>query len=117
MATKKAIEFYKYANQIDNQSRCKFIETNELKLVELTNYLCNSQMNKIYMLFYNYNFYKENVNLDDYRLISYKKEPTKYRFKVNSKSGKQINVLLRWKNGNGIAFPAFQISYANKKRK
>jgi hypothetical protein len=26
-------------------------------------------------------------------------------------SGKKMNVLLRWKNGNGIANPAFQIGF------
>jgi len=28
---------------------------------------------------------------------------------ATSKSGNKIKILLRWKNGNGIAFPAFQI--------
>jgi hypothetical protein len=28
---------------------------------------------------------------------------------ATSESGSKIKILLRWKNGNGIAFPAFQI--------
>jgi hypothetical protein len=76
-----------------------------------------SQKNKIYMLFYDYKFYKEKMNLEDYLLISYEKEPKKYRYVAKAKSGKTIYILLRWKNGNGIAFPAFQISCGEQKQK
>ena len=110
---KFAKQFYKYANKLDNESRSKFIEANELDLAKLSSYLMESQKNKTYMLFHNYTFYKENMNFDDYLLISCKKEPAKYRFIVTSKSGKTIHILLRWKNGNGIAFPALQISCRN----
>jgi hypothetical protein len=29
---------------------------------------------------------------------------------AKTKSDRNIKILLRWKNGNGIAFPSFQIS-------
>jgi len=33
---------------------------------------------------------------------------------LKNKNGNFIKVLLRWKNGIGIAFPALQISFINK---
>ena len=61
-------------------------------------------------MLYNNSLIKQTINIDDYTLISVIKQPDKYRYECTSKSGKKIKVLLRWKNGNGIAFPAFQIS-------
>ena len=59
------------------------------------------------MLYSNNEFILQHVNMDDYKLESVIKD--KNRYICLSKSGKNINVLLRWKNGNGIAFPSFQI--------
>jgi hypothetical protein len=56
------------------------------------------------------------MNPDDYTIVSYVKDPQGSRYIATTKSNKQIRILLRWKNGNGIAYPAFQIS-ANKKIK
>jgi hypothetical protein len=68
----------------------------------------DTQKNKCYMMYKDNVFYKETVNMDEYELISYEKQ--KNMFIATSKTGKKIKILLRWKNGNGIAFPAFQIS-------
>jgi hypothetical protein len=62
------------------------------------------------MLYKNNMFYKETINMDDYKLVSYEKYTKRYMYVAQSKSNKKIKILLRWKNGNGIAFPAFQIS-------
>ena len=62
------------------------------------------------MLYSNKKFIVQKPNMDDYQILSVTKNPTKFRFDCISKSGVKLNVLLRWKNGNGIAFPAFQIS-------
>jgi hypothetical protein len=59
------------------------------------------------MLYKSNKFHKQIVNIDDYELVRYEKYPERFRY---SASGNEINILLRWKNGNGIAFPAFQIS-------
>ena len=32
-----------------------------------------------------------------------------YCITYGKKIGKELNILLRWKNGNGIAYPAFQV--------
>lgn len=104
----QAIEFHNLSKILCNESIEEFIKNTELNLSKLTEYLTNSQKNKIYMNYKNGIFYNENVNMDDYILISYTKQKNYY--KAVSKSGKNIKILLRWKNGNGIAFPAFQIS-------
>ena len=54
-------------------------------------------------------FIKEEVDLNQFKIISYKKNPKLYRYEALTKSGIKLHILLRWKNGNGIAFPAFQI--------
>jgi len=104
------INFYNYAKELSNTSIIEFINNNELDYIMLTNYLLTSQANKIYMLYTNHSFVKQIVNNDDYILFEIIKQPEKFKYECISKSGKKINVLLRWKNGNGIAFPAFQIS-------
>jgi hypothetical protein len=104
------INFYECAKKYDNESKINFIKNNTLDIIKLTDYLINTQKDKIYMLYKNGKFYIEKINLDDYRLVNYEKKPDKYKFIAKSKSGKEINILLRWKNGNGIAYPSFQIS-------
>lgn len=107
---KNSIEFYNLSNSIDKISRENFINITELNINALSTYLKETQKNKIYML-YKYNkFHKQIVNINDYELVRYEKYPEKFKYVAYSASGKQIDILLRWKNGNGIAFPAFQIS-------
>ena len=62
------------------------------------------------MLYYNKAFILQQINIDDYTIDSVVKNANKCRYDCISKTGKKIKILLRWKNGNGIAFPAFQIS-------
>jgi hypothetical protein len=103
------INFYNYAKELSNISITEFINNSDLNSAMLTDYLLTSQTNKIYMLYTNNSFIKQVINSDDYIIIDITKQPTKFKYECISKSGKKINVLLRWKNGNGIAFPAFQI--------
>ena len=61
------------------------------------------------MLYYNNKFILQQINIDNYIIDKVVKiDHSSYR--CISKNGKEIKILLRWKNGNGIAFPAFQIS-------
>ena len=106
----KDIEFYERAKEIDNESRSSFIENNDLNIELLSSYLQDTQKGKMYMLYKNNSFKMEKVNMGDYQLVSYEKLPHKYMYVATSLSGKKIKILLRWKNGNGIAYPAFQIS-------
>ena len=107
---KNSIEFYNLSNSIDKISRENFINITELNINALSSYLKETQKNKIYMLYKNNKFHKKIVNIDDYELVRCEKYPEKFKYLAYSASGKQIDILLRWKNGNGIAFPAFQIS-------
>ena len=77
---------------------------------KLTNYLLDTQKNKFYMLYKDGKFKLETINLDDYMITTVVKEPRKSRYIAQTKSNKNLKILLRWKNGNGIAFPSFQIS-------
>ena len=104
----KDIDFYKLANKLSAESILAFIERTELNIDVLNEYLSNSQKNKIYMLYKNGKFHKQIIEENKYKIKSY----TKYKnmFIAKTHEGKDMKILLRWKNGNGIAFPAFQIS-------
>ena len=102
------IEFYTLANKLSAESILAFIARTELNIDILNEYLSNSQKNKIYMLYKNGKFHKQMIEANKYKIKSY----TKYKntFIAKTHEGKDMKILLRWKNGNGIAFPAFQIS-------
>jgi hypothetical protein len=104
------IEFYKKSKEIAKASIVDFISNNGLKLDILSDYLVKSQGEKHYMLYKSGKLYYQKVDSREYRLVSYIREPRKQRYIATTESGKKIKILLRWKNGNGIAFPAFQIS-------
>jgi len=102
------IEFYTLANKLSAESILRFIARTELNIDILNEYLSSSQKNKIYMLYKNGKFHKQTVDDSKYKIKSYTKH--KNMFIAKTQDGKDIKILLRWKNGNGIAFPAFQIS-------
>ena len=105
-----AIRFYQESREKAKKGIHDFIEETNLNNEKLSEYLLESQKGKIYMLFQNGKFHLQEVNLDDYKIEAVEKNPTKFRYECTTKTGITMNVLLRWKNGNGIAFPAFQIS-------
>jgi hypothetical protein len=104
------IKFYNKAKKLSEDSIKTFITNNNLKVDELTNYLLNTQTNKVYMLYKNGNIYLQCIDPKNYEIVSYKKEPELQRYVATTKTGIILKILLRWKNGNGIAYPAFQIS-------
>jgi hypothetical protein len=79
-----------------------------LTIEKLNQYLLQSQDEKIYILYKNGEFHLQLSNPDDYIIQTYEKQSNRYV--AITKSDKKIKILLRWKNGNGIAYPAFQIS-------
>jgi len=109
-ANRKDINFHKKAKEFSKESIKSFIQNNDLKKDKLTEYLLESQQNKCYMLYKKGAFNLQKINQEDYQIISYKKEIRYQRYVATTKSGIKMKILLRWKNGNGIAFPAFQIS-------
>lgn len=104
------IDFYKKTNNITNDSIAEFIYKADLDIDKLSKYLAESQKDKIYMLYKNGKFFKEVKEPDSYILIDYLRcDKNKNRYIARTKNGKYLNILLRWKNGNGVAFPSFQI--------
>jgi len=124
------IAFYNLCKSMSKESIEKFITENDLDIVKLTSYLRESQEGKIYMLFQPAaaaaavdadavaglsssslpSITLQTVDPAHYTIASCSKNPKKSRYECVSETGKKINILLRWKNANGIAFPAFQIS-------
>ena len=110
---KEDIEFYKQANKYSKESIIEFIKNTELDIIKLSNYLKETQENKIYMLYYKNRIYKETIDISNFEIVSYEKY--KNYFIGITKTGIKIKILLRWKNGNLIAFPAFQLSIIGNK--
>ena len=106
----EAVAFYELCKKLSKESIQHFINESELDIELLSKYLYDTQKNKVYMLYSNKKFILENVNMDNYKLVSVTKNPSKQRYECISENGKKVNILLRWKNGNCIAYPAFQIS-------
>ena len=106
----EAISFYESCNGDSKECIKKFIENSDLDINKLNQYLINSQNNKIYLLYKDGKFNLDTSDIHNYSILSYLKNPERARYEAITKSGKKINILLRWKNGNGIAYPAFQIS-------
>jgi len=107
------IAFYETCKKLSSESIREFITHHDLDIAKLSDYLRESQEGKTYMLFQPAAtpvITLERVNPADYTIVSCIKNPEKSRYECVTQSGKNIRVLLRWKNGNGIAFPAFQIS-------
>jgi len=108
---KRALKFYETCIEKSRECIYNFIGKTDLYVEKLSSYLLSSQQNKMYLLYKNKKFYIEKPKKDHYMIVDYYKNPQLYSYKLVTKSGKNLKALLRWKNGNGIAFPAFQISY------
>ena len=118
------IAFYETCKKLSGESIREFITHHDLDIAKLSDYLRESQHGKTYMLFQPAStaataataatpppiISLQRVNPADYNIVSCIKNPQRSRYDCVTQSGKTIHVLLRWKNGNGIAFPAFQIS-------
>jgi hypothetical protein len=95
--------------EISRKSIFEFIEKNDLNIEKIKEYLLETQKNKKYMLYCDGSFVLEEPIMDSYKIKSFTKNPKLSRYDCIAEDGTKIQVLLRWKNGNGIAFPAFQI--------
>lgn len=100
--------FKKYCMKIDKEAIKKFIGLSEIKIQKLSSYLLESQKNKIYMIYQNNTFKYETVDESLYQIKKLiKKENTNYI--CETESGIKLEIKLRFKNGCGLQFPAFQI--------
>lgn len=102
-------QFSDNCKKIDKEGIKNFIYIVELNTDKLSNYFQKSQKNKQYLLYKNNKFYYDKINMDNMKIekgFVVKKSPN---FICKMKSGQKIEIRLRWKNGNGIAYPSFQI--------
>jgi len=108
----ESIAYYNKCCETTNRSLVNFLKRPDVQLdvEKLNEYLERSQRDKIYLLFKDGTFYTEKHPKESYTITSYIKEESKHRFLASTENGEVVKILLRWKNGKGIAFPAFQIS-------
>ena len=102
--------YHKKCKETTKQSIKDFIQKTDLRVDILNQYLYRTQHDKIYMCCKNNHLYKDIPNKDDYTINPLTILKTINQYVGLTISGRKIKILLRWKNGNGIAFPAFQIS-------
>lgn len=103
------IDFYQDMNKISEESISSFVQLYHVKKEILTEYLLDTQQDKFYMLYKDGNMYLDKEwNLDNYKIKSIEKDNNRYLAKTFG--GKELKLLLRWKNCKGVAYPAFQIS-------
>ena len=103
------IDFYQDMNKISEESITSFVKLYHVKKEILTEYLLDTQEDKFYMLYKDGNMYLDKEwNLDNYKITTIEKD--KNRYLAKTLGGKELKLLLRWKNCKGVAYPAFQIS-------
>jgi len=100
--------FKKYCMKIDKEAIKKFIQITDINMEKLSKYLLEGQKNKIYMCYKENNFHYDTLNENMYKIVKLdKKENTNYVY--TTESGIKLEIKLRFKNGCGLQFPAFQI--------
>lgn len=101
---------YQEASRLANDSIQTFIQIADLNVEKLNEYLIQSQANKIYLIYHDGMFRLEERDTRDYAIEPSSIQKTHNAYEGVTVSGIKIKILLRWKNGKGIAYPAFQIS-------
>jgi hypothetical protein len=101
-------DFWEFANNLSRRCIKQYIDDSELDIDVLNAYLYQTQHRKIYLLFKDGTFHYDVMSSDELNIVSVHK--THNSCIAKTASGSQLAILLRWKNGNGIAYPALQIS-------
>lgn len=100
--------FKKFCGKIDAEAISKFIKESTLNIEALSEYLINSQQNKKYMCYKNECFYEDTLDESNF-IIDSVVNKTNRCFICKTQNGRKLEVRLRFKNGLGLLFPAFQI--------
>lgn len=103
------INYHNRCKEISKNAINKFIQQTDLDVDRLNEYLYRTQLDKVYMCCDKYKIKCDKVNKMDYTINPSSIVKGINSFMGTTLTGKKIKILLRWKNGNGIAFPAFQI--------
>ncbi len=103
------IKRYTETCRIAKDSIESFVKVADLNVQPLNDYLRETQRDKIYLIYSNNKFRLDERTEEDNTIdpATITKQGSSYNGKTLS--GKSINIMLRWKNCNGIAMPAFQI--------
>lgn len=97
-----------YCKKIDKEGIKKFIEMTEIDMDMLSNYLLKTQENKHYMCYSENKINYDTVDKNLYKITKLiKKDNTNYIYQTEL--GMKLEIKLRFKNGCGLQFPAFQI--------
>lgn len=100
--------FKKYCQDIDKQSIRDFIQMTHIDMNNLSDYLLEGQKNKVYMCYKENKFHYDTIDESMYKIKCLdKKENTNYIYITYN--GSKLEIKLRFKNGCGLQFPAFQI--------
>ena len=100
--------FNRFCKKIDKQAIKEFIKLSEINNEKLSEYLLKSQENKHYMCYNKKKIKYDTINKKMYKITKLiKKENTNYIYQTES--GMKLEIKLRFKNGCGLQFPAFQI--------
>ena len=111
-------DFNKYCNEQSKISIIEYLKKAELDTDKLSKYLYETQQDKHYMLYYKDKFiYDKHKNNDMFKIKKDKVSIEAPNLICQTVSGHNLRLMLRWKNGNGIAYPAFQISRKIPKKK
>lgn len=100
--------FNKFAKKVSKESIDKYLESSTLDTEKLTHNLLKNQKDKYYMCYKNNRFYLDKMSSDNFK-ITHVIEINAPNIICMTESGHKLEIKLRWKNGNGIQFPAFQI--------
>lgn len=110
--TDKASDILRYQTikKISEEAIREFMKISDLLVDRLSADLISKQSDKIYIMWKNAKYTTQSIAdiENEYRIEEVIKK-THNTFHVKTKSGRILKILLRWKNGNGIAWPAFQI--------
>jgi hypothetical protein len=105
------INIYNRFKEDSKKSIQDFIESNTLDIKALTKSLSQNQKDKHYcMMSKNYDISYCKITNDYYQINTCIKDTKYQRYICLLENSKKLKVLFRWKNGNGIAYPALQIS-------
>jgi len=101
-------EFKTFCRSIEEEAVERFIREVDPKLNLLSDKLKTKQKDKIYLLYKDGKFTTETMNEDMFKLVSVVERKGR-RYICETACGGKISIRLRFKNGCGIQFPAFQI--------
>lgn len=102
-------DFYEYCKKISKKSIDDFLSKAKLNTKLLSTYLLKGQKDKHYMFYKNNTFIHDCIPNDTFKLSEDNIKIDGPNIICHTKNKMNIEIKLRWKNGNGIAFPAFQI--------